>query len=118
MEITEGFQNLKVWQKAHFLTLNIYKATRFFPDDERYGLTNQVRRSAVSVCANIVEGYKKSKKDFMRYIGIAQASLEETKYHLILSRDLDYISKAAFIEFFALANEIGKMLNGLKKTLN
>lgn len=84
------FQDLTVWAKGHLLVLEIYKITKFFPDEERFGLVSQIRRSSVSICSNIAEGYKKSKKDFLRYLDIAQGSLEETKYHLILSRDLNY----------------------------
>jgi len=117
MQNIEGFQRLKIWQRAHVLVLAIYKTSVAFPSEERFGLTNQARRSSASICANIAEGYKKSPKDFMRYLDIAQGSLEETKYHLILSRDLDYLAPSAFHELFDLANEVGKMLTGLKNTI-
>jgi four helix bundle protein len=108
-----SFQDLKVWQKAHDLTLNIYKVTRNFPMEEKFGLTNQIRRSTSSICANITEGYRKSRRDFVRYLDISMGSLEETKYHLLLSKDLDYLNKEKFIELTQLAEEIGKMLNRL-----
>ena len=111
------FQELQVWQKAHRLTLEIYKTTRKFPEDERFGLVNQVRRSASSICSNLAEGYKKTTKDFIRYIDIAEGSLEETKYHLILSRDLNYCSLSDFERIYEQACEIGRMLNGLKRGL-
>ena len=91
--------------------------TRQFPEEERYCLINQIRRAVISVCANIAEGSKKSKKDFSRFLNIAQGSLEETKYHLILSKDLGYLSPAIFENLFQLSDEIGRMLYGLNKSL-
>ncbi len=111
------FEQLEVWQLAHQLTLNLYKETKCFPDDERFGITNQIRRSSSSVCANIVEGYKKDKKEFVRYLGIARGSLEETKYHLLLSKDLGYITVQCYDELNYTANRVGKMLFSLINTL-
>ena len=111
------FQELTVWQKAHQLTLNIYNLTRTFPQEERFGLINQIRRSSASICANLAEGYKKSTKDFSRFIDIAEGSLEETKYHLILSKDLQYCGSAEFEKIYGSACEIGRMLNGLQQKL-
>ncbi len=113
----KSFQELKVWEKGHCLVLEIYKLTKTFPSEERYGLANQIRRSSASICANIVEGYKKSTLDFVRFLLIAQGSLEETKYFLILSKDLNYCQANDFNRLFDLANEIGLMLNGLIKKL-
>ena len=88
---SKSFEDLLVWQKAHQLVLGIYKFSSLFPVNEVYGLTSQLRRSAVSMPANIAEGYKKySKLDKIRFFNIAQGSAEETKYHLILARDLNY----------------------------
>ncbi len=112
------FQELQVWQKAHQLTLEVYKLTKIFPEEERFGLVNQIRRSAASVCANLAEGYKKSTKEFLRFIDIADGSLEETKYHLILGKDLDYCGQAEFERVYNLACEVGKMLNGLSRSLH
>lgn len=108
-----GFEDLVVWQKGHALVLDIYQLTKYFPQDEKFGLSSQLRRSAVSVCANIVEGNKKSKKEFLRYLDIAFASLEETRYYLILSKDLQYCSFDEFQRLSVLSEEIGKMINGL-----
>jgi len=91
--------------------------TNDFPENEKFSLTNQLRRSAVSICANIVEGYKKSTKEFVRFLDISQGSLEETKYYLILSQELGYYEIAQFNQLKNDANEIGKMLTGLKKKL-
>ena len=91
------FRDLNVWQKAHNLVLNIYKITKSFPMEERYGLVDQLRRSAASIPTNIVEGFKrKSKKDYAHFINVADASLEETKYHIILAKDLGYIKEKDF----------------------
>ena len=88
---SKSFEDLVVWRKAHQLVLGIYKFSAFFPVNEGYGLTSQLRRAAVSIPANIAEGYKKySKLDKIRFFNIAQGSAEETKYHLILARDLNY----------------------------
>ena len=85
------FQDLIVWQKAHAFVLEIYRWTDQFPHHERFGLTSQLRRSAVSIPANIVEGFKKRGiKDKLRFLNIAQGSLEESRYYLILASDLGY----------------------------
>ena len=90
----KSFEDLIVWQKAHQFVLNVYKLTTSFPKHELYGLVSQMRRAAVSIPANIVEGFRKSTKpDKARFYNIAQASLEEIRYYLILSRDLGYIKE-------------------------
>jgi len=87
----KDFQDLIVWQKAHHFVLSVYRFSGLFPKNEIYGLTSQARRSAVSIPANIAEGFKKrTKPDKMKYLNIAQGSLEETRYYLILARDLNY----------------------------
>jgi four helix bundle protein len=86
-----SFQELVVWQKAHELVLDVYRLSRKFPKEETYGLTSQLRRAVVSVPANIAEGFKKrGRNDKIRYLNIAQGSLEETRYYLLLSQDLEY----------------------------
>lgn len=88
---SKKFQDLTVWQEAHKLVLSIYKYSGAFPQKEQYGLTSQLRRSAISVPANIAEGFKKKgKADKLRFMNIAQGSLEEARYYLILAKDLDY----------------------------
>ena len=85
------FQDLLVWQKAHQLVLSVYRITDSFPKNEMFGLTSQFRRAAVSIPANIAEGFRKrSKTDKARFMNIAQGSLEECRYYLILSNDLKY----------------------------
>ncbi|MBN2408058.1 MAG: four helix bundle protein [Elusimicrobia bacterium] len=112
------FKKIKVWQKAHNLVLEIYKLTREFPDTEKFGLVSQLRRSAASIPSNIAEGYKrKSSKDFAHFLNMAESSLEETKYHLLLSHDLEYVVKNKYDNISKLSEEIGRMLNGFKNTI-
>jgi len=87
----QKFADLIVWQKAHAFVLSVYRLSASFPKSEIYGLTSQLRRAAVSIPANIAEGFKKrSSIDTARYMNIAQGSLEECRYYLILSKDLGY----------------------------
>ena len=89
--MTTKFQQLIVWQKAHEFVLQIYRYTRAFPKHELYVLTSQFKRAAISIAANISEGYKKKgKADKARIFNIAQGSLEECQYYLILAQDLQY----------------------------
>ena len=90
----QSFEDLIVWQKNHELTLLVYRVTADFPKSELYGLVSQMRRAAVSVPANIAEGFKRRKNpDNARCMNIAQASLEEVRYYFILSRDLGYLKE-------------------------
>ncbi len=91
MKPAKSFEDLIVWQKAHQFVLFAYSYSRQFPKSELYGLTSQFRRAAISIPANIAEGFRKrSNADKHRYLNIAQSSLEECRYYLILSKDLDY----------------------------
>ena len=117
--MVKTFRDLKVWEKAHKLTLQIYQITKTFPIEEKFGIISQLRRSASSVPTNIVEGFKRrSKKEYSYFLNLADSSLEETKYHLILSLDLGYLIQKDFNELEELSNEVGRMLNGLQKKLN
>ena len=101
-------EDLLVWQKSHQLVLAVYTATRAFPKDERYGIVSQIRRAAASVPANIAEGFRKrTKVEKQRFVTIAHASLEETRYFLILSRDLGYCEVP---DMLSLSDEISKLL--------
>ena len=115
-----NFEDLYVWQKAHKMALLIYKITKDFPVEEKYGLTSQMRRAAVSIAANIAEGFKKrSRRDKMNFYNISQGSLSELEYYLILTEDLGYYKNLTELE--NLAKELGRMLNGLiasAETLN
>lgn len=87
----QNFQDLIVWQKAHQFVLSVYRLSKSFPREELYGLTSQFRRAAISVAANIAEGFKKrGKADKVRFLNIAEGSLEECRYYSILTEDLGY----------------------------
>ena len=107
-----------MWQKAHSLVLDVYELTSSFPGEERYGMTSQLRRSAVSVVANIVEGQSRNTtKEYLSFLYNARGSLEETRYHLLLGRDLGYVDESEFGLLEARCEEISKMLNGLIQSL-
>jgi len=106
-----SFKDLIVWRKSHLFVCQTYKLVSKYPKFEEFGLSSQTRRSAVSIPSNIAEGFKrKSNNDSLRYYNIAEASLEETKYQLLLARDLCYIGEAEFTTISDLADEVGKLL--------
>jgi len=114
-----SFQDLDVWKKSHELTLDIYRLTSEFPKDEKYRLGDQLRRSASSIPANIAEGKgRSSQKEFLRFLDIARGSVEETKYHLLLAKDLSYIPENDYNKFAETYGTVGKMLNGLINKIN
>ena len=114
----KGFRKLIVWQKAHQLALLVYKLTDKFPKSELYGLTSQLRRAVVSVPANIAEGYGYGKRgQTARYVDIAQGSLSEVEYFLILSLDLNYITQAEYDQSESLRAETGYLLYRLEQSL-
>jgi len=111
----QHFSDLKVWQRSHAFVLEIYGATKSYPGDERFGLVSQLRRAAVSVPANIAEGAKReTAPDYARFLNIAEGSLAETEYLLLLSRDLGYITTAVYEPFQREASEIARMLHALR----
>ena len=90
--MTSSFKEIKAWQFAHQFVLDVYRATRTFPNEERFGLSSQFQRAAVSIPANIAEGYKKlGKADKLRFMNTSQGSLEECRYYILLSKDLGFI---------------------------
>lgn len=108
------FESLPIFQDAHALVLFVYTLTKTFPDDERFGLTSQLRRSVSSVPANIIEGNSRNhKKGYLEFLYIAKGSLEETKYHLLLAKDLQYIEPDDYVKAFQLAENVGKQITGL-----
>lgn len=110
-----SFSDLVVWQKAHALVLAVYRLTAAFPKAETYGLTAQMRRAAVSIPANIAEGFgKRSRADKARHLNIAEASVEESRYYLILARDLGYSQSA---ELMQLLEEVSRLLNSYARAL-
>ncbi len=112
----ERFEDLEVWKKAHMLLIEIYNITRKFPSEEKFGLVSQMRRSAISIAANIAEGFKRrTSKDKSNFYNISQGSLEELNYFLILSVDLGYLEDNKSLK--VLPEEIGRMLYGLIRSI-
>jgi four helix bundle protein len=115
----QHFRNLKIWQRSHQLVLDLYKLTTGFPKDERFGLTSQLRRSAASVPTNIAEGAKRSgQQDFARFLNIAEGSLSETEYLVVLSSDLGYLPAARSSDLLEEIAEVARMLNSLRAKIN
>lgn len=109
-----SFRELKVWQKCHLITLDVYKATAGFPKHEQFGLTRQLRRSAASVPQNIAEGCgRDSGPDFARFLQIALGSASETEYHILLAADLGYIEVAYARQLEERVIEVKRMLSSL-----
>jgi four helix bundle protein len=113
-----SYRDLLAWQMAMRLTEHVYRATGTFPNKETYALANQLQRAAVSVPSNIAEGHARSStKDYLRFISIAMGSLAELETQLELSARLDYIDQPKLGELLAIADELGRMLQGLRKSL-
>ncbi len=110
----QDYKELKVWEKAHKFTLSVYEASKVFPKDELYSLTNQLRRAASSIPANIAEGSgKNTQAEFAHFLNIALGSANESEYFLILSKDLNYLNQNKFSELYNDINEIKAMLISL-----
>ena len=115
MQQSPLFTDLKVWQRSHQLTLEVYRITASFPSAERFGLTAQLRRAAASVPTNIAEGSKRlSNQEYSRFLNIAEGSLVETEYLLMLSRDLGYLALNSSEVMLNEVGEIARMLSGLR----
>jgi len=111
----KDFQDLIVWQKAHQFVLFTYKVSDSFPTNETYGLTSQFRRAAISAPAKIAEGFKKkTKPDKARYMNIAQASLEECRYYLVLAKDLGYGDTS---QLMSRLEEVSKLLQAYTSSI-
>ncbi|WP_408955673.1 four helix bundle protein [Natroniella sp. ANB-PHB2] len=111
-------ENLVVFKKAHKLTIDMYKMTKSFPSEEKFGLVSQIKRASSSINANLMEGsHRKTDKEYRQFAVIARGSIGELKYHLLLAKDLGYISKKKYFDFRDRINEISKMLTGLMKAL-
>ena len=107
----QRFTDLKVWQRSHALVLKLYPVTRTFPPDERYGMISQMQRAVVSVPTNIAEGSKRqSNTDFAHFLNIAEGSLAETEYLIMLARDLGYIPEQNAELLLTEVDEIARML--------
>jgi four helix bundle protein len=113
--VAHSFRNLIVWQKAHQLAILVYQCTAGFPRREVYGLASQMRRAAVSISANIAEGFRRrGKADKVRFMNIAEGSLEECRYYFILSADLNYCKPDLMM---SLLEEVSKLLHAYSSSI-
>ena len=107
------FKDIIAWQKAHHVVLRGYKATESFPDTEKFGLVTQMRRAAVSIACNIVEGFARKKvKEGIQFYNISNASLEELKYQILICRDIELINNDEYNSLISSCDESGKTLHG------
>lgn len=114
----QDFRHLKVWEKAHALTLNVYRATKLFPREEIYGLTSQLRRASVSIGANIAEGScRRGDVEFARFLQMAAGSASEVEYHLLLTRDLGLLEMPDYQRLSDETVEVKRMLASLMQKL-
>ena len=114
----QDFRNLKVWRKAHSLTLDVYRVSKSFPREEMYGLTSQMRRASVSIGSNVAEGAcRRGDVDFARFLQIATGSAAELEYHLPLSRDLALLDEVDYKRLSDEAVEVKRMLAALMQKL-
>jgi four helix bundle protein len=118
METAKNFTDLIVWQRSHAFVMGTYQQVKSFPAYEQYGLALQFRKAAVSIPANIAEGFRKvSKLDKARFLNISEGSLEECRYYLILARDLAYITQENMGKLWNLSEEVGRLLNGYRSAI-
>jgi four helix bundle protein len=114
----QDFTQLKVWQKAHSFTVNLYKMTADFPSEEKFGLTNQIRRASVSIESNLAEGCgRNGDKEFSRFVDLAQGSAYEVRCQLFIARDLGYLSVDKFELLLSKINEVSRMMIAFQKKL-
>ena len=114
----QDFTQLKVWQKAHNFTVNLYKMTANFPSEEKFGLTSQIRRAAVSIESNLAEGCgRNGDKEFSRFIDLAQGSAYEVRCQLFIARDLSFLSVNDFNLLITKIDEISRMMIAFQKKL-
>ena len=112
MQMTQSFKEIVAWQKAHAFVMQVYQACALFPAHERYGLCSQFERAAVSIAANIAEGYRKDGiADKLRFLNISQGSLEECRYYILLSYDLSYIDSDRYNNMNQSIEEVSRVLN-------
>jgi len=112
------FYDLDVWRKAHKLVINLYAITKNFPEDERYGLISQIRRAAVSITANIAEGFSRYHyNDKINFYYHSRGSASETQNLLLIAKDLDYLTQSKADILIKDLNDIAKMTNGLIRSI-
>lgn len=116
--MTQSFKEVLAWQKAHAFVVAVYKTVATFPTYERFGLCSQFQRAAVSIAANIAEGYRKDgMADKLRFLNISQGSLEECRYYILLSKDLNYIDIDTYNNLNMSIEEASKLLNAYYKAI-
>jgi four helix bundle protein len=104
-----------VWQRSHQLALAVYRSSEAFPSHERFGLTSQMRRAAVSIPANIAEGSKRrTRQDYSRFLNVAEGSAAELEYLLLLARDLGYVDESTAAPLLGEADAVARMLHALR----
>lgn len=115
----QTYRDLEVWQKSMDLVVEVYRLATLFPQEEQFGLTSQIRRAAVSIPANIAEGHGRLHRgDYVRYLSIARGSLTEAETHLQIAVRLGYIKRDQAKQVWALFQEVGRLLNGLIRSLD
>lgn len=115
----KSYQDLKVWEKAYNLCLEVYKLTKKFPDEERYGLCSQIRKSSISIPSNIAEGYgRKGRQEYIHYLYIAYGSYCELETQLMLAVDLGYVGEKGKDKILGLGKEVERMLKALIHSLD
>lgn len=108
------FKDIVAWQKAHNLTIEIYRTSAHFPKEEQFGLTNQIRRASVSVASNIAEGFgRRTSADRVHFYDIARGSLHETQAQLLLAKDIGFLSEDSYAKIEEMSTECHKLLTGL-----
>jgi len=113
-----SIEDLTVFKKSHQITLDLYRLTKQFPSDEKFGLISQIKRASSSICANLIEGsHRNNRAEYRQFSGIARGSAGELKYHLLLAKDLGYISVQNYSELISEIDSISKMLYNLIQSL-
>lgn len=117
-KVIKDFYNLDSWQKAHELVLKVYLKTKYFPKEELYGITSQIRRAAFSISANIAEGFNRYHyNDKVRFYHNARGSVSEVQNFLFLSKELLFLNELDFKELFDLCEQVNKLINGLIRSI-
>lgn len=115
----QTFKDLKAWQEAHQLVLEVYRITNKYPDEEKFGLTNQSRRASISISSNVAEGFGRlSSKDKYHFYTMAKTSLAEVQNQLIVARDLEYAPKKELKEVFDRSDVVGRLIKGLMRSVS
>ena len=114
----QSYRDLRVWQLGMDLTVDLYKTTQSFPSEEKFGLTSQIRRAASSIPANIAEGHARGRKEYLHFLRIAAGSITELETHLMISQRVGFLAEAKLDETLRTTEQLGRMLNKLRSTLN